>query len=159
MGVVHCVRVFSKPGSVSLTRRQSFIYYCSRLQSLATQPGRSTGRVIPPLFGLAANGVYLASLLPDCWCALTEPLHPYRINPAVFISVALALRSPSAVISRHPALCSPDFPLEAPMSSSDHLSYSRAYIITYYVKFVLCFFSLHPAEACRFRYCIPRMGC
>ena len=121
MGAVHCVRVFSKPGSVSLTRRRSFIYYCSRLQSLATQPGRSAGSVIPPLFGLAANGVYLASLLPDCWCALTAPLHPYRITSAVIISVALALRSPSAVISRHPALCSPDFPLLV-KTSSDHLS-------------------------------------
>lgn len=30
-----------------------------------------------PLFGLASDGVCQASLLPDCWWALTSPFHPY----------------------------------------------------------------------------------
>ena len=40
-------------------------------------PEGSAGRFIPPLFGLAPNGVYLAGRLPDRWCALTAPFHPY----------------------------------------------------------------------------------
>ena len=42
------------------------------------QPGRSTGRLMPPLFGLAAGGVCLADRLPGRRCALTAPFHPYR---------------------------------------------------------------------------------
>jgi hypothetical protein len=41
------------------------------------------------LFGLAPCGVCQASPLPDCWCALTAPFHPYRCDMPV-----RALRSP-----------------------------------------------------------------
>ena len=34
----------------------------------------------PSLFGLAPDGVYRASLLPDCWRALTSPFHPYHLR-------------------------------------------------------------------------------
>jgi hypothetical protein len=30
------------------------------------------------LFGLASGGVYRTGLLPDSWCALTAPFHPYH---------------------------------------------------------------------------------
>ncbi len=30
------------------------------------------------LFGLASSGVYRTGLLPDSWCALTAPFHPYH---------------------------------------------------------------------------------
>ena len=46
------------------------------------QPGRSAGRVVPPLFGLAAGGVCLAGRLPARRCALTAPFHPYRATTA-----------------------------------------------------------------------------
>ena len=73
-------------------------------------PEGSAGSFIPSLFGLAPGGVYLADRSPGRWCALTAPLHPYRQTSAVFISVALALRSPSLDVIQHPALRSPDFP-------------------------------------------------
>lgn len=39
---------------------------------------------LPTLFELAPDGVYLASQLPDCWCALTAPFQPYHaLFPAV----------------------------------------------------------------------------
>ncbi len=47
------------------------------------QPGRSAGRFMPPLFGLAAGGVCLAGRLPGRRCALAAPFHPYRQAPAV----------------------------------------------------------------------------
>ena len=73
-------------------------------------PEGSAGSFIPSLFGLAPNGVYLANRLLGCWCALTAPFHPYRPKPAVHISVALSLRSPSPDVIRHSALWSSDFP-------------------------------------------------
>ena len=36
--------------------------------------------LIPPLFGLAPDGVYLADMLPYRWCALTAPFHPYHVR-------------------------------------------------------------------------------
>jgi hypothetical protein len=48
------------------------------------QPGRSAGRVIPPLFGLAAGGVCLAGRSPGRWCALAAPFHPYRASDGAF---------------------------------------------------------------------------
>ena len=73
-------------------------------------PEGSAGSFIPSLFGLAPNGVYLANRLLGCWCALTAPFHPYRPKPAVHISVALSLRSPSPDVIRHSALWISDFP-------------------------------------------------
>ena len=48
-----------------------------------------------PLFGLAPDGVYLASRSPDCWWALTPPLHPY---PTPFASLlgSVFLRVPQS---------------------------------------------------------------
>lgn len=45
---------------------------------------------------------------PPRW-ALTSPFHPYP-QSGRYISVALSLRSPSAAVSRYPALWSSDFP-------------------------------------------------
>lgn len=86
-------------------------------------PEGSAGRFIPSLLGLAPDGVYLASLLPDCWCALTAPFHPCLCKQAVYISVALSLRSPSPGVIRHPALWSSDFPRLIKISR-DYLSHS-----------------------------------
>ena len=102
--------VFNKPSSVP----QSGDNHLSRLAVTCKlkrhNPEGSAGNFIPSLFGLAPDGVYLASLLPDCWCALTAPFHPYLLTQAVHISVALSLRSPSPDVIRHPALWSSDFP-------------------------------------------------
>ena len=87
------------------------IYLVLQLPASSSDTTRKApATVIPPLFGLAPDGVYLAGLLPDRWCALTAPFHPYLQMQAVHISVALSLRSPSPDVIRHPALWSSDFP-------------------------------------------------
>jgi len=71
-------------------------------------PGRSAGRLILPLFGLAADGVCLADRSPGPWWSLTPPFHPCRFRR--YVSVALSLGSPPPGVTRRPALCSSDFP-------------------------------------------------
>ena len=46
-----------------------------------------------PLFGLAPDGVYLASRSPGCWWALTPPLHPYPTPVASLLNPVLPSRS------------------------------------------------------------------
>ena len=48
--------------------------------------------------------------LPLSRWSLTPPFHPYHCKQRRFISVALSLKSPSPVISRHPVLRYSDFP-------------------------------------------------
>ena len=78
-----------KPGSVLPKQRQSFIWAVRCRTARATLPGRSAGRLIPSLFGLAPRGVCLASQSPDCWCALTAPFHPCQHGYAVRRSKSL----------------------------------------------------------------------
>lgn len=53
---------------------------------------------LPALFGIAPDGVYLASRLPGCWCALTAPFQPYHaplraVRRYVFCGTGRPLRS------------------------------------------------------------------
>ena len=41
-------------------------------------PVSRAGRTYGHLFGLASSGVCRTGLLPDSWCALTAPFHPYH---------------------------------------------------------------------------------
>ena len=74
-------------------------------------PEGSAGRIIPSLFGLAPCGVYQAARLPERWCALTAPFHPYLLKTGgirfygTFPEVSLA--------GRYPAHC----PVEPGLSS------------------------------------------
>ena len=68
--------------SVSRILARVVIYLGRRSPGVSSnQPGRSAGRLIPPLFGLAAGGVYLADRSPGRRCALAAPFHPYRARP------------------------------------------------------------------------------
>ena len=104
------VWVLNKPSSVPRSGDDHLSSLTVTCKLKRHNPEGSAGSFIPPLFGLAPDGVYLASLLPDRWCALTAPFHPYLQMQAVHISVALSLRSPSPDVIRHPALWSSDFP-------------------------------------------------
>lgn len=77
-------------------------------------PGSCAGRANGTLFGLAPSGVYRTGLLPDSWCALTAPFHPYHALLAEpfggLLSVALAVSSRRPGVTWHSALWSPDFP-------------------------------------------------
>ena len=103
--------MISKPGSVPLARWRSSVWADGCPAALATQPGRFSGPLHPfPIRSCSGWG------LPSR--PVTRPLvRSYRTvaslparRPAVFISVALALRSPSLDVIQHPALWSPDFP-------------------------------------------------
>ena len=94
-----------------LARWRSSIWAGGCPTALATQPGRFSGPLHPfPIRSCSGWG------LPSR--PVTRPLvRSYRTvaslparRPAVFISVALALRSPSLDVIQHPALWSPDFP-------------------------------------------------
>ena len=104
----------SLAGELTISRVLSWtaIYLGHRLPGASSdQPGKSAGRVILPLFGLAAGGVCQASLSPSFWCALAAPFHPYRrLTAGGLFSVALSLRLPPLDVIQHPALCSSDFP-------------------------------------------------
>lgn len=61
--------------------------------------------------GVASDRVYMARQSPAARWALTPPFHPYcREKRKRFISVALSLGSPPAVVNSYPALRCPDFP-------------------------------------------------
>ena len=61
---------------------------------------------------VASDRVYIAVQSPALWWALTSPFHHHPTNVRQYISVALALRSPSAAVNSYPALWCPDFPHE-----------------------------------------------
>ncbi len=54
-------------------------------------PVSRAGRASGHLFGLASSGVCRTGLLPDSWCALTAPFHPYLISIAP-VAVGLGAR-------------------------------------------------------------------
>ncbi|REH38764.1 hypothetical protein DFR26_0925 [Paraperlucidibaca baekdonensis] len=58
-------------------------------------PVSRAGRASGHLFGLASSGVCRTGLLPDSWCALTAPFHPYLI-PYGPSAVCSLLHFPSA---------------------------------------------------------------
>ena len=78
-------------------------------------PERSAGRVAAFCLALLRMGFGQPRLLPAARCALTAPFHPclcrlFRLPSAVLLSVPLSVMLPCPAVSRHPALCSPDFP-------------------------------------------------
>ena len=90
-----------KPGSVRASRPSTAIPLGRRLLHGSSHlPASSAGHVIACLFGVAPGGGCLVS-------------PPTRSPTPGLVSVALFLASRRAVISRHPTLWSPDFPLRA----------------------------------------------
>ena len=64
-------------------------------------------------------GLACCALLPGARCALTAPFHPCPCRfckrpSAVLLSAPLSVALPRPAVSRHPALCSPDFPPRMP---------------------------------------------
>ena len=77
-------------------------------------PGDTAGRGMVSLFGFAPGGVCRTGPLPDSWCALTAPFHPYHARLATpfggLLSVALSVGFRRPGVTWHRALWSPDFP-------------------------------------------------
>ena len=104
--------------SFFMTRPISRVLSCAaiylRLPSPASSSRHYSASAEPALryeapIDVASGRVYMAAWSPMLRWALTSPFHPYRIKRR-YISVALALRSPSAAVSSYPALWCPDFP-------------------------------------------------
>jgi len=94
-------------------------------------PGNSDGPPSnAPLFGLAPGGVYLApavtgetgELLPHLFTLTLSDIK--NICQGGILSVALSFPSPGLVITQHPVLWSPDFPLPFKKKGSGHSFYS-----------------------------------
>ena len=132
------VKSAGKPGSVEGLRLPTAIPLGRRLLAGSSHlPASSAGRVVACLFGVAPGGGYRVSpsLLRnegrrDLRRAAPSPpscCRRFRTHPAVgtlppcggevpatrLVSVALFLVSRRTVVSRHPTLWSPDFPLRA----------------------------------------------
>ena len=119
--------------SKTISRVMSWmIIYLERLLPAASSdpPENESGKSICSLFGLASDGVYMATVVTNStvvsYTAFPPLPHSWR-----YISVALSLESPPPDVIRHPALWSPDFP-HLPDGSRDHLSYF--YIQLLYIK-------------------------
>jgi len=85
-----------------------------------------------PLRGLAPDGVYRAAFVTERAVgsySTFSPLPGRSLARAVCFSVALSSRSPSPGVTRHPALWSPDFPLDGKSieRSPEPLRRKRAY--------------------------------
>ena len=104
------------------------IIYLERLLPAASSdpPGNESGQLICSLFGLASDGVYMATVVTNSTVVSYTAFPPLPLTWR-YISVALSLESPPPDVIRHPALRSPDFP-HLPYGSRDHLSY-------FYIKF------------------------
>ena len=88
-----------KPGSVRASRPSTAIPLGrGLLHGSSHLPASSAGHVIACLFGVAPGG----------GCPVSPPT---QLPTSGLVSVALFLASRRAVISRHPTLWSPDFPL------------------------------------------------
>ena len=91
------LRVNRKPCSV-LNDDLSRLYVAAKFKP----PPESCRTTYALLSGVAADKVYIASVSPHCWWALTPPFHPCRNRFRRYISVALSLRSPSADVISYP---------------------------------------------------------
>ena len=83
------------------------------------QPTLEFLRTDRPLLIWPCSGWGLPSQLslPNCWCALTAPFHPYLFYNTLGVivigglfSVALSFESPRLAVNQHPVLWSPDLP-------------------------------------------------
>ena len=67
-----------KPGSVV---ERSFISNVRRRTPQARNPNARKGSRVALLFALAPDGVFQATPLPTCWCALTAPFQLFPCSP------------------------------------------------------------------------------
>ena len=84
-------------------------------QGSSDQPENGAGSAIVFLFGLAADGVYpaldVAAQAVGAYPAVSPlPVRAKKHAIGGLFSVALSVVLPRTAVSRHPALCSPDFP-------------------------------------------------
>ena len=98
------------------------IYLGCRLPGTSCdQPEDETGRLIVLLFGLAPDGVYLASDVAIEAGGLLHHRFTLTLTLASrggLLSVALAVGSPLLGVTQHPALRSPDFPLRSSIEAT-----------------------------------------
>ena len=97
----------------NVTRPISRVLSCTAIYLLLPSPEGSsrhcqisaeqTLRYLTPI-DVASGRVYIAVRSPALWWALTPPFHHHPRKRRQYISVALALRSPSAAVSSYPAL-------------------------------------------------------
>ena len=57
--------------------------------------------------------------LPNCWCALTAPFHPYRCKPAVYFCCTILK---VAFSGRYPSLCPAMLGLSSSCDATDRLT-------------------------------------
>ncbi len=88
--------------------------------------------------GVASGKVYMAARSPAPRWALASPFHPYS-QRLRYISVALALRSPSADVISYPALWCSDFPHDA-LAPRGHIMKSQTLLYHIISKIASIFF-------------------
>ena len=123
-------RVDSKPSSVVGN------YLSSCKITLAIKPSFEVMcRANNPSVDVAVNRVYMAGDVstPSVSSYLAFPPLPAKYNRR-YISVALSLRSPSAAVSRYPALRSPDFPHQTKCFKRDRPPHSQKKVYSITVK-------------------------
>ena len=94
---------------VSRVLSWTVIYLDALLPIRSSRPSKLCVEQTTLLSALQRMGFTWQQVSPSARWALTPPFHPY-LHSRRFISVALSLRSPSAAVSRHPALRCSDFP-------------------------------------------------
>ena len=88
-------------------------------------PVSRAGRAYGHLFGLASSGVCRTGLLPDSWCALTAPFHPYHaphLREAVRRSTLCCTFRRLAPPRRYLALCPMKPGLSSPLQAGQRSS-------------------------------------
>lgn len=75
-----------------------------------------------PYSALLQMGFTKPSQLPDCWCALTAPFHPYRLRGGFLFYGTFPGVAPAG---RYPASCPAKLGLSSDLAARDHLSCSR----------------------------------
>ena len=103
------------------------IYLVLRLPASSSDTTREDqGASIPPPIWSYSGWVYLASLLPDCWCALTAPFHLYLLKAG---GTHFCGTIPEVTLAgRYPASC----PMELGLSSlvlEDYRDYLRTQLV------------------------------
>ncbi len=104
------IELADKPGSVVDSHSSG-----RTVTSTLKQPTRAFVRAAPlgPYSVLLRVGFAMPLMLPPARCALTAPFHPYPdFWSRRYLSVALSVGSRPPGITWHPALWSPDFPLQ-----------------------------------------------
>lgn len=111
--------MFYKPGSVWVLKPGSHLSrmcVAAHLKHATRKQGRDALYVF--LFAFASDGVYQATLLPTCWCALTTPFQLFSYLHLLVLSSGSLLFCdtipsgfPAQSLTGILSLRSPDFPL------------------------------------------------